>query len=755
MATQRYHTASWTNADGSTTAVVLDSFMDSGPRGNSGGWPCASAPTSREAADQLRDLLRWRGRRDSWLAPSDITEPETITLRVEVRPEHELDDRIITFPDTIGLPVACVCARRGDEVRACFIPAMAISFDYLAADELKPLVQQNVQRYVKGLTTRELSRLLRPETVALDEIAVRVDPSKVRETGPSLDALKAAADPMPARGAAAQPAWGRDAEVKDLTRRVEEERGSVLALGPSGVGKSTVIAAAAALARRRRRDAGTLAGPPRYWRTTASRLIAGMKYLGQWQERCERIIDELNRIDGVLVIDNLLELVRVGGEPSQSVAAFFGPYLQHGDLRIIAEATEEELDACRRLLPSLINQLQVLRLEPWPRAAAIDVLARQAQALKERYRIDFEPTAPELIHSLFRRFLPHQSFPGRAVALMHHAFTFARSLERQVDGDVILDRFADATGLPQVMLRDEMPLERAQVFDFLAGRVAGQRQPCELIADLVVTFKAAMNAPGRPLGVVLLCGPTGVGKTETAKALADFLFPHLSEKDRLIRLDMSEYSGPGAVERLTATPAGEPSVFIRRLRRQPFAVLLLDEIEKADPAVFDLLLAVLDEGRLVDTYGRMTDFRSSFLLMTSNIAGDMRGPFGFSRSASVDAQAEALGVFRPEFFNRLDAVVQYSPLDQGTMKEIASLHLGHVARRPGLLSRRLRVRFTDAVTTHMAQVGFDPRYGARPLQRAIEELIVTPLAHQLVLHAARVDREVVIDMSDGKVRMDW
>jgi hypothetical protein len=169
VSTQRYHTASWANADGSTTAVVLDSFADRS------GWPSASAANPREAAEQLRDLLRWHAKRLRWMPTSDLQEIETIIFRVDVRPEHAIGERTISFPDTVALPVACVHAKRDEDVRVCFIPALEISFDYIAADELKPLVQQNVQRYVKDLTTRQLSRLLRPEELALDEITVRVD----------------------------------------------------------------------------------------------------------------------------------------------------------------------------------------------------------------------------------------------------------------------------------------------------------------------------------------------------------------------------------------------------------------------------------------------------------------------------------------------------------------------------------------------------------------------------------------------------
>ena len=222
----------------------------------------------------------------------------------------------------------------------------------------------------------------------------------------------------------------------------------------------------------------------------------------------------------------------------------------------------------------------------------------------------------------------------------------------------------------------------------------------------------------------------------------------------MIRLDMSEFSGPGAVDRLIAQPTGEPSAFIRQIRQQPFNVLLLDEIEKADAEVFDLLLGVLDEGRLVDTYGRMTDFRSSFILMTSNIAGDLSGPFGFAREVKVDATAEVLSVFRPEFFNRLDAVVHFKPLGTNDMRAIAGLHLGQVQNRQGIASRNIALRFTDRLVEYLATNGFDSRYGARPLQRLIEQFVVTPLAQYLVDNTALRDVELELDAVDRSIRIN-
>jgi ATP-dependent Clp protease ATP-binding subunit ClpC len=210
---------------------------------------------------------------------------------------------------------------------------------------------------------------------------------------------------------------------------------------------------------------------------------------------------------------------------------------------------------------------------------------------------------------------------------------------------------------------------------------------------------------------------------------------------------MSEYAGPGAAERLLGPPDGQPSDLIKRLRQQPFGVVLLDEIEKAAPEVFDVMLGVFDEGRLTDRFGRLTTFRSAILVMTSNLGADRIEPFGLSRQPAGTYDAEAMAFFRPEFFNRIDSVVTFDPLNEGTIRQIAIGELRRVAQREGLTTRGLHLTWAEPLVDLLCTEGFDPRYGARPLQRVIEERVVTPLARFLVCQPNLHDVPLVMNVN--------
>ena len=309
--------------------------------------------------------------------------------------------------------------------------------------------------------------------------------------------------------------------------------------------------------------------------------------------------------------------------------------------------------------------------------------------------------------------------------------------------EVVRQHFCRSTGLPEIFLDDGVPVSKAEIEDSLRRKILGQPEALGAVGDMLVKFKAGMNDPRRPLGVFLFTGPTGVGKTAVVRALGDLLFGEKPEKDRLVRLDMSEYADHDASMRLLGNPFGQASELIRRIRANPFTILLLDEIEKATDEVFDVFLNVFEEARLTDAFGRSTAFNSTIIVMTSNLGAKSTGALGFSGEGDREVGAArtdpavAKQFFRPEFFNRLDRVVSFEPLAYETVVEITRKELADLAEREGIAARGLELVWSDALVEELARTGFDPKYGARPLQRKIEEVVVVPLSKFLV------EREVV------------
>jgi ATP-dependent Clp protease ATP-binding subunit ClpC len=768
MAANRFPIFVWEDYDGGVNACLLEEGMES---------VAAVGATAREAADQLEEYLRWSAK-EGWLPEPDFHEPRLVTVKVQVRPEYQVagasrwgDERtrVYACEETVLLRVGCVCGKDANGLLVCAMPLMGGRFTYYEPDALKGLVEHYVQTALKGLTPQQVARFLPPRSVALDELVIHVaGRARSRREDPELEALQAVAEPIGARGVRRQLSrpWERDAQVARLVERLGRERANVVLLGETGSGKTAILAEAARKAEREQPDKegessegdeALYAVRNRFWLTSAARLIAGMQYLGQWQERCEEIIAQLSTIGGVLCVENLLDLVRTGGSgPGDSLAAFVLPYVQRRELRLVAEATPAELDACRRLLPGFADVFQVLSIPAFTRPQAVTALAQVARARERNLRVSIEAGAVDQIHRLFARFMPYQGFPGPASSFLLELFDQAhRKKAGAVTARAATEQFVRRTGLPEVFLRDDLPLRREEVLTTLRAQVIGQDAACEAAVDLILTFKAALNDPGRPVGVLLFCGPTGVGKTELARAVSRFFFGHGDERDRLIRLDMSEYAGPGAAERLLGSAhaalglRGEPSPLIRRVRQQPFAVVLLDEIEKAAAEVFDVLLGVFDEGRLTDPYGRLTLFRSTVVIMTSNLGADRPESFGLGKPAAPDYDAEAMAFFRPEFFNRIDAVVRFHPLSPEAMRQIAEKELHDLANREGLARAGLRLRWTDALVDWLIARGFDRRYGARPLQRAIETLVVAPLARHLIEYQDVSSGEILLDRADG------
>ncbi|MFO0878908.1 MAG: AAA family ATPase [Gemmataceae bacterium] len=718
---------------------------------------------SRAAAlDQLEDFLTWLYTEEPWQPLPDFHAPELLHQRVPVRPEYTVEHRRFPCDESITLRVPVVRGRQKHGLLACALPTLGTRFYYHEAEALKGLVQHYVQQLLESKTPSQLARYLPPTQVVLEWIVVKV-PTRTRnpQHEARLPALSAVAETVgdPAFRRQFSRPYERDQQVAALVTRLGHERAHVLLVGEPGAGKTTVLAEAVRqLARSGDPEKEDDAPPPRhrYWQTSAGRLISGMRYLGQWEERCEQIIAELDAIGGVLCIDNLLDLVRLGGNsPTDSLAAFFLPYLQRGELRMVAEATPQELDACRRLFPGLVDVFQVLALPTFGRTEALSVLTSQTAAFRSNLHVETERGVVERVYHLFRRFLPYGAFPGKAGAFLQDVYERARQARKTlVTQDDVLAAFVRQTGLPELFLRDEVTLAESEVRSAFAQQVLGQDEACSAAVDLVLTFKAGMNDPARPLGVLLFSGPTGVGKTEMARAIARYFFGHGDQADRVFRLDMSEYTGWRAGERLMTRPDGEPSELIQRVRQQPFQVILFDEIEKADPEVFDVLLGVFDEGRLTDRFGRLTSFRTTVLIMTSNLGAGRRETFGFGPRAGADYASEAMAFFRPEFFNRIDQVVTFQPLGPAIIRAITRKELHEIALREGIRRAGITLAWTPAVEDRLAREGFDERYGARPLQRTLEALVVTPLARFLLERPEVRHQTVHVDVaSDGSIQL--
>jgi len=733
----------------------------------------AFGQTASQARDRLREYLERTYRNFPWYPQPDFDHPQLAVQRVDVRPEYAVANRPHPCGETIALHVAVVTGRTRAGLLVVALPTLGIRFNYYSHEDLKPLITQYVTAHFRSQTPAQISRYLLPATLELDDIVIQI-PREPREQEEPADVaeLAAIADPLGSRDLRSRfsRAWEREEIVNRLIQSLKNETSPILLVGESGTGKTTILADAVRRIERAADPAMALIAeifPPeqaalpiirtnRFWLTSAPRIIAGMQYLGMWQERVETIITQAASISGILCVENLLDLVRTGGRsPGDSIAAFLMPYLQRSELRLISEATPAELDAIRRLLPGLADVFQIITIPSFTRTQAIDCLTQIAAAQRQNSKIDTERGTVDTIYRLFARFMPYHSFPGKSAAFMATLFDRARrSLAEQVTVADTIALFVEQTGVPELFLRDEEPLELQSIIQTLHQDVIGQPHACEMAAGIVTTFKAGLNDPTRPLGVLLFAGPTGVGKTQLAQSLARYLYggndqPRTVSFERLVRLDMSEYSTPGAADRFLGSAETGPADWIQKIRRQPFTVLLLDEIEKAAPEIFDILLAVFDEGRLTDPWGRLTHFKSAVIIMTSNLGSVAAEPFGLSKTTTPAYESEASTFFRPEFFNRIDAVVTFDPLSQEIIRAITEKELRDLASREGLTRLNIHLTWSDRLLNHLASEGYDPRYGARPLQRAIEALIVTPLARYLVQHAEVANTTLNLDIGDA------
>jgi ATP-dependent Clp protease ATP-binding subunit ClpC len=544
-------------------------------------------------------------------------------------------------------------------------------------------------------------------------------------------------------------------EVDEILNRMAEvltgaKKRSILLVGPSGVGKTAVVHELV-----RKRGDFKLYNRP-FWSTSGSRLIAGMSGFGMWQERCQKLCREAAKTDAIIHVGHLLELMDVGKSLHNSlgIASFLRPYIVRGDVILIAECTPAQLSAIEHDDAHLLGAFHQIEVnEPSWETGKLILLSSAIQQSWKDLRIDEE--ALDLLDRLHRRYATYSAYPGRPLRFMNN-------LLKDLPGDGMVTAkdvsaaFSRETGLPLAFIDDSVSLDPEKTAGWFFARVIGQTEAVEMVVDLLCVIKTRLARPGKPLASILFAGPTGVGKTEMAKALAEFLF---GNRNRMVRFDMSEFTDPAGAMRLISGSTESQGQLTAKIREQPFAVVLLDEFEKAHPEVFDYFLQVLGEGRLTDVKGRLADFSNAIIIMTSNLGARsfQKGRVGFMEDSDVQEKArqhfmsEVRKFLRREMFNRIDAIVPFAPLDQNTVRQIARRELDLITQRDGIHLRNLETAMDKEVADYLAVKGFDPQYGARPLKRAIERELVVPLAECLNRHSEQDDLIALIDVNKEKL----
>jgi ATP-dependent Clp protease ATP-binding subunit ClpC len=528
---------------------------------------------------------------------------------------------------------------------------------------------------------------------------------------------------------------------------------SILLVGKSGVGKTAAFHELV-----RRRSEFRLSRTP-FYATSGSRLVAGMSGFGMWQQRCDKLWREASKEKAIVHFGNLLELMEVGKSSmgDQGIASFFRPYINRGDLLCVVECTPEQLPVIEREDPHLADAFFQFKIAEPTIEQGRTILLNYAvtQSKKGIAPIDYE--AIDMLDRLHRRYATYSAYPGRPLR-------FLKNLLQDSKGEIIsatqvTERFSVETGLPLFLLNDETPLDLQATHEWFSERVIGQPESVNLVVDLLATVKARLTRAGKPIASLMFIGPTGVGKTEMAKSLSEFLFRH---RNRMIRFDMSEYADDFSVTRLIGGVWGKEGLLTSKVREQPFAVILLDEFEKAHPSFFDLLLQVLGEGRLTDSLGRVADFTNAVVIMTSNLGAETykQSALGFRETDNAVQQArehfmkEVRAFVRPEFFNRIDRIVPFAPLDEATVLQIAGRELEQLTQRDGLSYRSVELNVSEDVARYLARRGYDVRYGARPLKRAIERELLVPLAEGLNRQTTDVLLRADVRMIDEKLAVD-
>ena len=550
-----------------------------------------------------------------------------------------------------------------------------------------------------------------------------------------------------AKEGAIDPVIGRDKElsrvVQILSRRTKN---NPCLIGEAGVGKTAVAEGVAALI-----ASGGVPDGIKMHRLCAldlSAMVAGAKYRGDFEERIKSVLDEVVRCGNIILfIDEVHTIVGTGSaEGAVDASNILKPQLARGEIQIIGATTTEEYRRFIEKDSALERRFQsVLIEEPTPEAA-IDIL----KGIRERYeafhRVKISDGAVEAAVRLSARYLTERRLPDKAIDLMDEACSkkvIAKKADAQAGfcGTVKAEDVAAVlklyTGVSAGEIEHGESERLLRLEEKLKQRVVGQDKAISAVAKAVRRSRAGLRDPKKPVGTFLFTGPSGVGKTELAKALAEALF---GDEKALIRFDMSEYNDKSAVNKLIGSPPGyvgyeDGGKLTEAIRRHPYSVVLFDEIEKADAGIYNLFLQLMDDGFITDSEGRKANFQSSVVIMTSNIGAEAaaKAGIGFFTAACSSSKAvicEIKKVFRPEFINRIDETVVFDRLDFSAAVKIAEKYYRKLAERAA--ASGIELVFSDEAVVAAAKNGFDPEQGARPLERYISAEAEDPLSEMLL-----------------------